>query len=96
MVYRLVYIDGADTLWVQYGRGNAKRRPHFLQEHHTTPDKCTVHPNIESALEGIRRFEEFDSSVRIRTQFAKTRNGDWTWVVDEDAVIAHIDEMISC
>ena len=96
MVYRLVYRDTSDTLWVQYGVGNTRRRPHFLQSEHTSADNITLHPTMESALAGIERFKEVASSAVPKIQFAKNKKSEWTYVVDEESVLAHIDDMIAC
>lgn len=96
MVYRLVYKDAADVIWVQYGAGNANHRPHFLPLHHTDVSKVTVHPTVESAMAGIERFEEIESSAELKIQFANDRNSEWTYVVDEEVVLGHIDKMIMC
>ena len=96
MVYRLVYKDASDVLWVQYGVGNAKRRPHFLPIQHTTPTNITIHPTVESAIAGVERFNEFDSTANVKIQFANNPNSEWTYIVDEEVVLGHIDEMILC
>ena len=96
MVYRLVYKVATDVIWVQYGAGNANRRPHFLPIHHTEPSKITIHPTVESALAGIERFEEIESSAEVKIQFANDRHSEWTYIVDEDAFLGHIDKMIMC
>ena len=96
MVYRLVYRDSSDTLWVQYGADAVYHRPTFLQMEHAFPESITNHTTIETALAGIERFNEFDSSVTVKIQFAKSRDGLWADVVDDKSAHSHIHDMIAC
>ena len=106
MVYRLVYRDSSDILWVQYGAAAYKQRPQFLQIHHARPDCITVHPSIESAEDGISRFNDIDATVIPRIQFAchifdpvsarPIDEEDWNYLVDEELLLRHITDLIAC
>jgi len=96
MVYRLVYKDSAGALWIQYGADNINFRPQFLKAEHCLADNLTIHPSVESAMCGMQRFNEFDSSADVKIQFANDRHSEWTYIVDEDAFLGHIDKMIMC
>ena len=96
MIYRLVYKDAYDELWVQYGEDNVHHCPHYLPNAHASPENTTVHPTISTAMIAIERSIKSDNSIVPILQFAQNRYSSWSNVVADETVLTHIDGMIAC